>query len=116
MPEKPTLMWHADGEGRCHRGCEARREDPQGTWYCVICNLFPWTTFRGPAGDGVLCPFALLASVLCCGKKEETQGELTAEQLERICGVAYGYKNDMMQGNCLQLVHAVLREAKRCAP
>ncbi len=75
MPEKPTLMWHADKDGKCHRGCEARREDPQGTWYCVICNLFPWTTFRGPAGDGVLCPFALLSSVLCCGKEEEKPAE-----------------------------------------
>lgn len=71
MTAKPSTMWHADGEGKCHAGCEARRSDAPGTWYCRICENLPWETFRDAPGDGSGCPFAVLADVLCAVKPHE---------------------------------------------
>ena len=67
MPEKPTLMWHADKDGRCHQKCEAWVNGRGG--FCRLLERMAWEVFDQPTpAKSWTCPFALLSSVLCCGK------------------------------------------------
>jgi hypothetical protein len=59
--ERPAMFkWHADGDGRCHSGCEAW--DGGG---CEFLDSLPWEVFAAPTpAKNSPCPFAILARVL----------------------------------------------------
>lgn len=71
MTTKPTMPWHADGEGKCHAGCEAW--DPvrrRGTGACCrVARVLPWNVCNLYLGGP--CPFAVLADVLCAVRPHE---------------------------------------------
>lgn len=66
MPDtKPRRMWHADGEGRCHTGCESWGSK-HGLNGCDLIEVLPWEVFDQPSPNRLSpCPFAVLADVLC---------------------------------------------------
>ncbi len=68
MKEKPKLMWHADADGLCHKGCEQYTK-PEGIEY-PTCDLRRLITGGVLAPLGQPCPFAILSDVLCCGEEE----------------------------------------------
>ena len=71
MNDKPKIRWHADGEGKCHVGCEARREtEPGVSTGCSIADLVPWMRILQVEHFGP-CPFTVLSDVLCAVKPHE---------------------------------------------
>jgi hypothetical protein len=60
----PKTMWHADGEGRCHAGCE--QYDQKRASACKLLGLLPWGGLMSRCvTEGIDCPFAVLADALC---------------------------------------------------
>lgn len=91
---KPTMLWHADGEGKCHRGCEQWNEE-HGYSGCKLLDLLAWEVFQRPTIGDVGCPFAVLADVLAlherqpaedrrCGTCAEWSSERESCQEERV--------------------------------
>lgn len=112
MSEKPKLLWHATGNGLCHAECESwdMRGDHHG---CKILDRLPWEVFDRPTPAKVShCPFALLASVLCCGKETavDPPAEPSDELVARCVRVARGCD---AENGCYPKVRAVLKEAQR---
>ena len=73
---KPTRMWHADKEGRCHRDCEAFSpgDDSFTGEPCDVLARLPWPRWHGVrVGDP--CPFAVLGDVLCAVKTHEEKAD-----------------------------------------
>jgi hypothetical protein len=61
-----TINWHADGDGKCHSGCE--QYHPQNSERpgieCEILAVLPWIPkMVVPGMVGWPCPFAVLADV-----------------------------------------------------
>ena len=91
MSGKPKLMWHADGEGKCHKECEQYKADG----CCSIKTmLYPdiGTVARGN------CLFAVLSDVLCVHRQKPDQSQIEANRqfIEILmhgawgCGYNYG--------------------------
>jgi hypothetical protein len=97
MPEKPKMMWHADAEGKCHAGCEQSKPigGPGSTCSCDLLDSFFGVMVR-TAYHGRPCPFAILASVLCCGQKSDE---------EHRCGTCNEHEPDdrMIPGKCSRM-------------
>jgi hypothetical protein len=59
-----NVKWHADGEGRCHEGCEQYEHDTQPFPYCRIIAKLSSAYNIVPIAICAPCPFAVLADVL----------------------------------------------------
>ena len=66
----PAMLWHADGEGRCHRGCEQWSIDEHGHDGCKLLDLVAWEVFQQPTTGDVGCPFAVLAGAFGLHRSE----------------------------------------------
>ncbi len=88
---KPKVLWHADGEGRCHVGCEAWGSE-HGLNGCDLVEVLPWATREQPSPNRLSpCPFAVLADVLCAAKPhEEKSAPMSDEDLEHMMFLAWG--------------------------
>ncbi len=73
MGTKPTTMWHADGDGRCHRRCEACESSDGGLRVeCVLLRRLVSGTIHCVVTAPLqsLCPFAVLADVLALHERK----------------------------------------------
>lgn len=94
MTDKPKRMWHADGEGKCHAGCEQRFLFGPGGPRCAVMQL---VFGHQNAPDGGACPFAVLADVLCAHQTgpEKPSDDQDLEHMMHLawgCGYHYGRK------------------------
>lgn len=82
---KPKFLWHADGEGKCHVGCEQIRHYIPG---CGLLNTIPWTlSHLFKPGDP--CPFAVLADALALHERDPKPDE------DRRCGTCAEYRGSV---------------------
>ena len=86
--DKPKILWHADGEGRCHAGCEAfsPADTNAAGGPCNAVGVLPWHVRRN-RWVGTPCPFAVLADVLALHKRQPDE--------ERTCGTCAEYSSSI---------------------
>jgi len=83
MTDKPKLLWHADGEGKCHPHCEQAEsfvQDASGEAWIPCLALRRLLPLMERRRNGSQCPFAVLADVLCLHERKP-DGKLNQDWL-----------------------------------